>query len=69
MLGSRIAATPPGTCEPAFTLSTVTTPPCAVTKRTDSQWEDSDGEPKAALGRPAGEEEPVDGEVVRERSS
>ena len=41
----------------------------SVTKRADSQWEDSDGGPKAALGRPAGEEEPVDGEVVRERSS
>jgi sec-independent protein translocase protein TatA len=41
----------------------------AVTSRTDSQWDDSDRGPKAALDRPAGEEEPVDGEVVRERSS
>jgi sec-independent protein translocase protein TatA len=41
----------------------------SVTSRTDSQWEDEDSGPKAALGRPAGEEEPVDGEVVRERSS
>jgi sec-independent protein translocase protein TatA len=39
----------------------------SVTRRTDSQWED-DGDPQA-LGRPTGgEEEPVDGEVMRERS-
>jgi sec-independent protein translocase protein TatA len=40
----------------------------SVTRRTDSQWDD-DGEPKAALDRPTGGEgEPVDGEVMRERS-
>ena len=39
----------------------------SVTRRTDSQWED-DGD-KQALNRPTGgEEEPVDGEVMRERS-
>jgi sec-independent protein translocase protein TatA len=38
-----------------------------VTRKTDGQWADDD-EPKAALGRPTGEEEPVDGEVMRERS-
>ena len=39
----------------------------SVTRRTDSQWED-DANPQA-LGRPTGgEEEPVDGEVMRERS-
>jgi sec-independent protein translocase protein TatA len=36
----------------------------SVTRRTDSQWEDE----QAALDRPAGEEKPVDGEVMRERS-
>jgi sec-independent protein translocase protein TatA len=42
----------------------------SVTSRTDSQWDDDDGksQAQAALGRPAGEEEPVDGEVMRERS-
>jgi sec-independent protein translocase protein TatA len=39
----------------------------SVTSRTDSQWDD-DGESRAALGRPTGEEEPVDGEVMRERT-
>jgi sec-independent protein translocase protein TatA len=42
----------------------------AVTRRTDSQWVDDDGGragAEAALGRPTGEETPVDGEVVRER--
>jgi sec-independent protein translocase protein TatA len=42
----------------------------SVTSRTDSQWDDEDGDAqaKAALGRPAGEEQqPVDGEVMRER--
>jgi sec-independent protein translocase protein TatA len=39
----------------------------SVTRRADSQWED-DGNPQA-LNRPTGgEEEPVDGEVMRERS-
>ena len=42
----------------------------SVTRRADSRWDDDDGraEAKAALGRPTGEEEPVDGEVMRERS-
>lgn len=43
----------------------------AVTSRTDSQWDDADSEragARAALGRPTGEETPVDGEVMRERS-
>jgi sec-independent protein translocase protein TatA len=40
----------------------------SVTRRTDSQWEDDDARARAALGRPAGEEEPVDGEVMRDRS-
>jgi sec-independent protein translocase protein TatA len=44
----------------------------SVTKRTDSQWADDgeSGRPEAtaALGRPTGEETPVDGEVMRERS-
>ena len=39
----------------------------SVTKRTDSQWDDDD-RAKAALDRPADEETPVDGEVMRERS-
>jgi sec-independent protein translocase protein TatA len=39
----------------------------SVTRRTDSQWDDDDRE-RAALGRPAGDEEPVDGEVMRDRS-
>lgn len=43
----------------------------SVTSRADSQWDDSDSdhaEASAALGRPDGEEAPVDGEVMRERS-
>jgi sec-independent protein translocase protein TatA len=40
----------------------------SVTRRTDSQWEDDDARARAALDRPAGEEEPVDGEVMRDRS-
>jgi sec-independent protein translocase protein TatA len=43
----------------------------SVTSRTDSQWADDDekSQAQAALGRPAGDEgEPVDGEVMRERS-
>ena len=40
----------------------------SVTSRADSNWDD-DGDSKTALGRPTGsEEEPVDGEVMRERS-
>ena len=43
----------------------------AVTSRADSQWDDADSgraDARAALGRPTGEETPVDGEVTRERS-
>jgi sec-independent protein translocase protein TatA len=43
----------------------------SVTSRADSQWEDEDGgrpAERAALGRPTGEETPVDGEVMRDRS-
>jgi sec-independent protein translocase protein TatA len=43
----------------------------SVTSRTDSQWDDDESETRAqaALGRPTGgEEEPVDGEVMPERS-
>ena len=42
----------------------------SVTKRTDAQYADDAGREQAtaALGRPAGEESPVDGEVMRERS-
>jgi sec-independent protein translocase protein TatA len=41
----------------------------SVTRRTDSQWDDSDSsDARAALPRPEGEETPVDGEVMRERS-
>ena len=43
----------------------------SITSRTDSQWEDSDArraEAPALTDRPAGEETPVDGEVMRERS-
>jgi sec-independent protein translocase protein TatA len=42
----------------------------SVTSRTDSQWDDDDGnaQARAALDRPAGDEQPVDGEVMRERS-
>jgi sec-independent protein translocase protein TatA len=43
----------------------------SVTRRTDSQWDDDDADrtqAPAALGRPAGEETPADGEVMRERS-
>jgi len=39
----------------------------AVTNRTDSDGED-DSRTRAARGRPSGEETPVDGEVMRERS-
>ena len=42
----------------------------SVTKRADSRWDDDGGggaEAEATLGRPTGEETPVDGEVVRER--
>ena len=42
----------------------------SLTRRADSRWDDDGGgraEAKAALGRPTGEEAPVDGEVVRER--
>ena len=38
----------------------------AVTRRTDSQWQREDD--RAALPHDAGEEEPLDGEVMRERS-
>jgi sec-independent protein translocase protein TatA len=39
----------------------------SVTRRTDSQWDDDEN--PQALGRPTGgEEQPVDGEVMRERS-
>jgi sec-independent protein translocase protein TatA len=41
----------------------------SVTSKADSQWDD-DGDAQAALDRPTGsEEEPVDGEVVRERTT
>jgi sec-independent protein translocase protein TatA len=42
----------------------------SVTKRTDAHYGDDTGgqQAPAALGRPAGEETPVDGEVMRERS-
>jgi sec-independent protein translocase protein TatA len=44
----------------------------SVTSRADSQWDDDDdsgrAEASAALGRPTGEETPVDGEVMRDRS-
>ena len=42
----------------------------SVTSRTDAKWDDDGGksEAQAALGRPSAEEEPVDGEVMRERS-
>jgi sec-independent protein translocase protein TatA len=42
----------------------------SVTSRTDSQWDDDgDAEAPPTLDRPTGgEEEPVDGEVMRERS-
>jgi sec-independent protein translocase protein TatA len=39
----------------------------SVTRRTDSHWDDDDRRVQGALDRPAGEEEPVDGEVMRER--
>ena len=40
----------------------------SVTRRTDAQWDHGDERRvQAALGRPTGEEEPVDGEVMRER--
>ena len=44
----------------------------SVTSRADSHWDDDDDDDssraQAALGRPAGEEKPVDGEVMRDRS-
>jgi sec-independent protein translocase protein TatA len=42
----------------------------SVTKKTGAQYDDESGpeQSRAALGRPAGEESPVDGEVMRERS-
>jgi sec-independent protein translocase protein TatA len=43
----------------------------SVTRGTDSQWEDEDtarADVPALLARAAGEETPVDGEVMRERS-
>ncbi len=41
----------------------------SVTRRTDSQWEDSArAEAPALPASPAGEETPADGEVMRERS-
>jgi sec-independent protein translocase protein TatA len=42
----------------------------SVTKKTGAQYDDEGGreQSRAALGRPAGEESPVDGEVMRERS-
>ena len=43
----------------------------SVTSRADSQWDDDDSghaEASAALGRPTGEQAPVDGEVMRDRS-
>jgi sec-independent protein translocase protein TatA len=42
----------------------------AVSSRTDAQWKQDDGgeaDAKAALGRGAGDEAPLDGEVMRER--
>jgi sec-independent protein translocase protein TatA len=40
----------------------------SVTSRADKQWEDTGDEAeRPALGRPEGEAEPLDGEVVRER--
>jgi sec-independent protein translocase protein TatA len=39
----------------------------SVTSRTDNQWSDTDTDAeRPALGRPEGEHEPLDGEVVRE---
>jgi sec-independent protein translocase protein TatA len=43
----------------------------SVTRRADSQWEDEDSDRAEAPALPAratGEETPVDGEVMRERS-
>ena len=43
----------------------------SVTSRADSQWDDDDSghaEASAALGRSTGEQAPVDGEVMRDRS-
>ena len=43
----------------------------AVTSRADSQWDDDETKRPAAapaLGRPTGDETPLDGEVMRERS-
>ena len=38
-----------------------------VTRRTGDQYDDDRSQAAAALGRPAEEDTPVDGEVVRER--
>jgi sec-independent protein translocase protein TatA len=42
----------------------------SVTAKADKHFDDdsSQSEPQAALGRPDGEETPLDGEVMRERS-
>ena len=42
----------------------------AVTRRTDSQWTREDGQTaeRTSLARGTGEEQPLDGEVMRERS-
>jgi sec-independent protein translocase protein TatA len=43
----------------------------SVTSRADSHWDDDDSgraDASAALGRPTGDETPVDGEVMRDRS-
>ena len=43
----------------------------SVTTRADKHFDDDDGsraDEQAALGRPDGEETPLDGEVMRERS-
>lgn len=43
----------------------------SVTSRADKHWDDDDDDSsraQAALGRPTGEETPVDGEVMRDRS-
>ena len=42
-----------------------------VTRKADERFDDDDSsrsDAQAALGRPAGEEAPLDGEVMRERS-
>ena len=43
----------------------------SVTSRADKHFDDDDGsrsDAQAALGRPADEQEPLDGEVMRERT-